>query len=66
MVKQFEWSYNAMEKQWSAHYGDEELGFVEWYPKWKKYVWNQYDYIIMSISCLENVCKKLKELENKK
>lgn len=66
MAKEFSWDYNAMEKAWFAYYGDEELGFIEYYPKWKKYVWNQGEDIIMSISCLENVCNKLKEFESTK
>jgi hypothetical protein len=42
-----------------AYYGEEELGFIEFYTKWKKWVWNQNEDIIMSIECLTNVLAKL-------
>lgn len=48
---------------WNAYYGEEYLGWIEFYANWKKWVWNQEEGIIMSLSCLENVTKKLKELE---
>ena len=49
---------------WYAHYGNEELGFIEYWKPWKKFVWNQHQDIIMSLSCMEEVIKKLKELES--
>lgn len=61
MAKKFTWS--KIEDDYYAYYGEEELGYVEFYKPWKKWVWNQYIDIMMSSSCLENVLKKLKELE---
>lgn len=51
-------------KDWYAFYDNEELGYIEWYPKWKKFVWNQNEDIIMSVSCLQKVLDKIKELED--
>ena len=58
--KKFEWI------KLYAFYGDCELGYIELYPKWNKWVWNQGEDIVMSISCLKNVVKRLEELENDK
>jgi len=61
-----EWSYIEDLKSYYAYYDGEELGYIEYYKKWKKWVWNQIEDIIMSESCLQNVIDKLKELENEK
>lgn len=45
-----------------AYYGGEELGYLEYYKKWKSWVWNQNEDIIMSPSCLKEVLKKAGEL----
>jgi hypothetical protein len=34
---------------------NEELGLIYWYKKWKCYVWEQYDGVIMSSDCLAQV-----------
>lgn len=69
MSKKFTWSEVELEETFPhdfyAYYGDEELGYIGWYPKWKKWVWNQGLDIIMSKSCLQNVLNKLKELGRK-
>ncbi len=65
MSKKFTWSAIevALERSsFYAYYGDEELGFIEWYPKWKKWVWNQGGDIIMSESCLREVLAKITAL----
>lgn len=61
MGKKFTWS--KIGDDYYAYYGDEELGFIEYYMNWKKWVWNQGEDIIMSLSCMEEVVKKLKEFE---
>ena len=63
MVKIFTWSYVESFKSHYAYYGKEELGYIEYWEPWKKWVWNQKKDIILSLSCMENVVKKLKELE---
>ncbi len=74
MVKKFTWNkikycnhkecYRCF--YYHAYYGKEELGYIDYYPKWKKWVWNQGENIIMSISCLREVVKKLRTLEEQK
>ncbi|MCP3684402.1 MAG: hypothetical protein GY861_17120 [bacterium] len=64
MAKKFKWKHNEEGDEWYAYYGDEELGYIEFYDNWKKYVWNQGEDIIMSHSCIMEVAKKLKELED--
>ena len=49
-----------------AYYLSEELGYLEYYKRWKKWVWHQNEDIIMSIKCLEEVIKKLKRLNGTK
>lgn len=69
MGKEFKWSEIEIDDEvinYYAYYGDEELGFIEYYKKWKKWVWNQGKDIIMSLNCLEEIGKKLKELKNGK
>ena len=70
MVKKFTWSEIDLKDSretldYYAYYGKEELGYIEYYRPWKKWVWNQGEDIIMSISCLKEVCKKLEELSHK-
>ncbi len=60
-MKKFEWE--KIEEDYYAYYGKEELGFIEFYKPWKKWVWNQNEDIIMSLSCLNKVCEKLEELK---
>ena len=48
-----------------AYYGGEELGYLEYHKPWKKWVWNQNEDIILGLSCLDNVCKKIYALEVK-
>ena len=69
MPKKFIWSEvdfgdNCITKEmgYYAYYGREELGCIDFYKPWKKFVWNQNEDIVMSLSCMENVVKKLKEL----
>ena len=39
------------------------LGQIEWYPKWKQYVFTQFDEgIIFSIGCLEDIIDFMKQL----
>ena len=61
MAKKFTWE--LLYDLYYSYYGKEELGFIEFYPKWKKWVWNQGEDIIMSSSCIKNVLDKLLELE---
>ena len=62
MKKKFTWSW--IEDDCYAYYGKEELGFIEFYKPWKKWVWNQSDGIIMSFSCISHVREKLRQLES--
>ncbi len=64
MKKKFSWS--KVGKYYYAYYGEEELGFVEYYRKWKKWVWNQGEGIILSIDCLLQVALKLSIEKNKR
>ena len=57
-------SCNKVYGYYSIHYGKELLGYIEYYTPWKKWVWNQADDIIMSESCLNEVIKKIKEMED--
>ncbi len=61
MTKKFTWA--KVQKDYYAYYGEEELGFIEYYSKWKKWVWNQNEDIIMSVDCLMAVVMKLNNLE---
>jgi len=40
----------------------EQLGEIFWEKKWKEYVWEQREEIIMSADCLRNIIKKIGEL----
>ena len=62
-IKSKEFTWGIFDKAYYAYYGKEELGYIEYYKKWRKWVWNQGDDIIMSLSCLNEVIKKIKELE---
>lgn len=42
------------------------LGYISYYKKWKCYVWEQMEDVIMSEDCLEEVVKKMKEKKNEK
>ena len=44
-------------------YNKEELGYIEYWKPWKKFVWNQNKEIIMSESCLKWVIEIIKILE---
>ncbi len=64
--KKFTWSeidYGEKDIHHYAYYGKEELGHINMCFEWKKWVWEQNEDIIMSLSCIEEVAKKLKELE---
>jgi hypothetical protein len=41
------------------------LGIIFFWKKWKCWVWEQQESIIMSDDCLEQVINKLKELNKK-
>ena len=68
--KKFSWSKTVYDKGklgtfYYAYYGNEELGYIAYYSRWRKWVWEQTESIIMSYSCLKEVVKKLKQLEVK-
>ena len=44
---------------WTAYYNDEALGKIEWYSKWRQYVWTQYPDIIMSDNCLQQIVNEI-------
>ena len=56
----FKWKKET--EDYCAYYGDEELGYIEYYDKWKKWVWNQGENIILAENCTKEVYLKLKEL----
>ena len=58
MPKKFTWS-KKLDEAYYAYYGDEQLGFIDFYKPWKKWVWNQEEDIIMSESCIKDVLAKL-------
>ncbi len=64
MKKKFTWT--KIEGDYYAYYGEEELGFIEYYREWKRWVWNQGEDIILSIDCLLQVALKLSEIEKTK
>jgi hypothetical protein len=43
----------------------EFLGLIFYFKKWKCWVWEQQEQIIMSDDCLEQIVSKLKELNKK-
>lgn len=47
-------------------YNNEELGYIEYYSPWSKFVWNQNKDIIMSKGCLNSVIKLIKIIEQLK
>lgn len=57
-------TWSRVDEDYYAYYKGEELGFIEYYKKWKKWVWNQREDIIMSLNCLKSVVDALEELEN--
>lgn len=69
MKNKFIWSKIAYgdteDNHYYAYYGGEELGYLKYWKPWKKWVWSQNEYIIMSESCLKKVLEKLKRLEKK-
>ena len=62
MSKGFMWEHIINLQEWVAYYNGTELGKVFYYDTWKKWVWEQNEDIIMSIKCLEKVCKKIEGL----
>ena len=48
----------------STHSGD-NLGCIYFYPKWRQYIWEQYEDVVMSADCLGEVMDKL-AIENSK
>ena len=69
MPKKFTWSKIEQgecpeDYHYEAYYGKEYLGYIYLYLDWNKWVWEQERDIIMSLSCMKEVVKKLKELEN--
>jgi len=69
MVKKFKWGkilYGDGEDNFHyAYYGNQELGYLEYWKPWKKWVWNQNEDIIMSKDCLKEVVKKIAHLTRK-
>ena len=61
MKKKFTWT--KIEGDYYAYYGDEELGYIEYYKKWKRWVWNGDYWIILSLDCILEIAFKLKLLE---
>ena len=43
----------------------ELLGFIQYYKKWKCYVWEQGNGVIMSKSCLDELTIFMKKLDDK-
>ncbi len=73
MKKKFTWSeivYGEGKKDklvcHYAYYGEEELGCITYYKKWKKWVWEQGGDIVLGINCVLEVAFKLKLLEIEK
>lgn len=71
MAKKFSWSkivYGEGKKTmgYYAYYGEEELGCITYYKKWKKWVWEQGEDIILALNCVLEVAFKLKLLEIEK
>ncbi|KKL09241.1 hypothetical protein LCGC14_2567770 [marine sediment metagenome] len=64
MVKKFTWE--KIDDAHYGYYGENELGYLEYWRPWKKWVWNQMEDIVMSIDCLQNVIDKLRALEVQK
>lgn len=64
MKKKFTWS--KIEGDYYAYYGEEELGYIEYYRKWKRWVWNQGEDIVMSSDCMIEVAYKLLQIEKTK
>lgn len=62
----FSWS-DKMDGAYFAYYNDgkTELGFIDYYKPWKRWVWNQGVNIIMSESCIKEVLTKLTILTEK-
>lgn len=56
--------WGKINEDYYAYYKGEELGFIEYYENWKKWVWNQGEDIMMSEDCLRSTLNKLVELEN--
>jgi predicted transglutaminase-like cysteine proteinase len=44
----------------------ELLGVIYYWKKWKEYVWEQQQSMIMSVDCLEEIVKFITELNTKK
>jgi len=66
MKEEFNLSENDGMGRYFYYYGNEELGYIEYYKKWKKWVWNQNKDIIMSKSCLLEVIKVIDKLAGEK
>ena len=64
MKKKFTWT--KIEGDYYAYYGEEELGYIEYYRKWKRWVWNQEEDIVLSIDCLLQVALKLSTIDKNK
>ena len=64
MAKKVSWS--KIEGDYYAYYGEEELGYIEYFRKWKRWVWNQGEDIILSLDCLLQVALKLSEIDKNK
>ncbi len=39
----------------------EVLGYIEYYPPWHKWVWNQRQKVVMSTGCLQEVIDFIKK-----
>ena len=42
----------------------EKLGWISYYKKWKKWIWEQELCIMMSVSCLEEVAEYIKNIKS--
>lgn len=49
-------------KRWAIYNtGDSRLGWIEFFPAWRKYVWSMASGAVFDISCTEEVVKFLNE-----
>ena len=63
MKQKFNLSKNDGLGRYYCYYGEEELGYIEYYKKWKRWVWNQGEDIIMSKECLKKVIESIEKLK---
>lgn len=51
------------EEYWVFNKKSEQLGFIYYYRKWKKWVWEQDKFIIMSKGCMREVADFMETLK---